>query len=170
MSRTLHGFRACAATLTFFALPFAAPGAAHGQGNPDLQAISTYTLTMPKFKQYLEASVNLANAVAKDKTVGPKFQDFGKKSIAEQVKVLEGIPPVRSALVAAGTTPRDYVLTQAAFLPAGMAHAMTKGGNPPSDKMIAEAGINRANLEFMQKNEAEINRLSEDAEARTPAE
>ena len=46
MSRTLDGFRACAATLTLFALPFAAPGVAQGQGNPDLQAISTYTLTI----------------------------------------------------------------------------------------------------------------------------
>ena len=169
MSRFLCGLRARALGLTVLALPFAAvPAAAQGKGNPDLQAVSAYTLTMPKYKQYLEASVNVANAVAQDASILPQLNAYGDKPMAEQIKVLNGIPQVRSAIESAGSTPRDYLLTQAALLQAGMAHAMTKEGQAPSDKMIADAGINRANLEFYSKNEAEITRLAKEAEARSP--
>ena len=38
----------------------------------------------------------------------------------------------------------------------------------PSEKVIQDAGVSRANLEFYQKNEAEINRLAKEAQARAP--
>ena len=169
MSRFLRGFRARAVTVTFLALPLAAaPAAAQGQGDPDLKAVTAYTLTMPKYKQYLEASVNIANAVAKDTSVLPRLNAYGNKPMAEQIKVLDGIPVIRSAITAAGSTSRDYLLTQAALLQAGMVHAMTKDGKVPTEKMIADAGVNRANVEFYQKNEPEITRLAKEAEARSP--
>ena len=75
----------------------AAPAAAQGQGDPDLKAVTAYTLTMPKYKQYLEASVNIANAVAKDKAMLPRLDAYGNKPMAEQIKVLDGIPQVNGA-------------------------------------------------------------------------
>lgn len=167
MSRFLRGLRACAIGCTVLALPFAAAPAA-AQGNPDLKAVSTYTLTMDKYRQYLESSVKIADAVAKDASIVPRLNAYGDKPMAEQIKILDGIPQIRSALAAAGSTSRDYLLTQAALLQAGMAHAMAKEGQAPSDKMIADAGLNRANLEFYSKNEAEITRLAKEAEARSP--
>lgn len=169
MSRFLRGLRASALGLTVLTLPFAAlPAAAQGKSDPDLKAVTDYTLTMTKYKQYLESSVNIANAVAKDTSMLPRLSGYGNKPMAEQIKLLDGIPQIRSALAAVGFTSRDYLLTQAALLQAGMAHAMTKEGQAPSDKMIADAGINRANLEFYSKNEAEIKRLAKEAESRSP--
>jgi hypothetical protein len=38
----------------------------------------------------------------------------------------------------------------------------------PLDSVIKKAGVSRANLEFYQKNEAEIGRLAKEAEAKSP--
>jgi hypothetical protein len=169
MSPLCSRLRAHAARLAVLALPLAAaPAAAQSQTDADLKAISAYTLTMPKYKQYLDASVNVANAAAKDPSLEARFEDFGNKSLAEQIKVMDGVPQVRSAIVATGLTTRDYVLTQGALMQAGMAYAMAKGAGMPVDSVVKQAGVSRANIEFYQKNEAEIGRLAKEAQARAP--
>ena len=142
--------------------------AAQAQADADLKAITAYTLTMPKYQQYLDATVNLANAAAKNPDLAARLDNFGNKSLAEQVKLLDGIPPVRGAITATGLTSRDFVLTQGALLQAGMAHALTKDAELPPDSVIKKSGVSRANLEFYQKNEAEIGRRAKEAEARAP--
>ncbi len=155
--------------LALVALPLAAPAAsAQSQGDGDLKAISAYTLTLPKYQQYLDATVNLANGAAKNPQLVQRLGGLGNKSLAEQVKLLEGVPQVRGAITATGLTTRDYVLTQGALLQAGMAHTLTKDAKMPPDSAIKRAGVSRANLEFYQKNEAEIGRLAKEAEARAP--
>jgi hypothetical protein len=169
MSDLSSRLRVHAARLAVVVLPFAAaPVAAQSQADADLKAISAYTLTIPKYKQYLDASVNVATAAAKDPSLEAKFEDFGNKSLSEQIKVMEGVPQIRSAIAATGLTTRDYVLTQGALLQAGMAYAMAKGTGMPVDSVVKKAGVSRANLEFYQKNEAEIARLAKEAEARAP--
>jgi hypothetical protein len=168
LSSLLRG-RARAVRLAVLVLPLAAPAAwAQSQADADLKAISGYTLTIPRYKQYLDASVNLANVAAKNPQLGQRLDGFGNKSLAEQVKLLEGVPQVRGAITATGLTTRDYVLTQGALLQAGMAYALTKGGSLPPDSVIKKSGVSRANLEFYQKNEAEIARLAKEAEAKAP--
>jgi hypothetical protein len=169
MSLISSRLRARAAQLAVLILPLAAaPLSAQSQSDADLKAISAYPLTMAKYKQYLDASINVANAAAKDPTVEGRFEDFGEKSMAEQIKVLDGVPSIRGAITAAGLTTRDYVLTQGALLQAGMAYAMTKGTGMTVDSVVRKAGVSRANYEFYQKNEAEIGRLAKEAEARAP--
>jgi hypothetical protein len=169
MSDLTRRLRSRAARLAVLALPFVAvPAAGQSSADADLKAISAYTLTMPKYKQYLDASVNVATAAAKEPSLQAKFEDFGNKSLSEQIKVMDGVPQVRSAIVATGLTTRDYVLTQGALLQAGMAYAMAKGTGMPVDSVVNKAGVSRANLEFYQKNEAEIGRLAKEAEARAP--
>ncbi len=161
--------RAHAARLAVVALPFAAaPAAGQSQADADLKAISAYTLTMPRYKQYLDASVNVATAASKDPSLPPKFENFGNKSLSEQVKLMDGLPQIRSAITATGLTTRDYVLTQGALLQAGMAYAMTKGTGMSVDSVVRSSGVSRGNIEFYQKNEAEIGRLAKEAEARAP--
>jgi hypothetical protein len=161
--------RACAVRLAVLVLPLAAPAAsAQSQADADLKAISSYTLSIPRYKQYLDATVNLANVAAKNPQLAQRLDGFGNKSLTEQVKLLEGVPQVRGAITATGLTTRDYVLTQGALLQAGMAYALTKAGSLPPDSAIKKAGVSRANLEFYQKNEAEIGRLAKEAEARAP--
>jgi hypothetical protein len=60
------------------------------------------------------------------------------------------------------------VLTQWALIQTGMAYAMTKGSGASRDEVVNQAGVSKANLEFYAKNEAEINRLAKEAEARAP--
>ncbi len=161
--------RVCTHTLTVLALSLGGTTAsAQSQVDADLQAISATTLTMPRYRQYLDATVNLANVAAKDPELADRFDGMGNKSLAEQIELLDGVPQVRGAISAAGLSTRGYVLTQGALLQAGMAYALTKGSGVPVDSVIRKSGVSRANLEFYQKNEAEIGRLAKEAEARAP--
>jgi hypothetical protein len=159
--------RMCTHALTVVALSL--PGAAaEAQSDPDLKAVSATTLTLPKYKQYLDATVNLANVAAKNPGIADRMKGGGEKSIAEQVKALESNPQVRGAITSTGLTSKDYVLTQWALLQTGMAYAMTKGSGVSQDEIAKKAGVSKANLDFYAKNEAEINRLAKEAEARAP--
>jgi hypothetical protein len=160
--------RVCSHALAVIALSLPAAVEAQ-QSEADLKAVSATTLTMPKYKQYLDATVNLANAAAKNPRLAEGMKDSGDKSIDEQVKAIESHPQVKAAVTSTGLTTRDYVLTQWALLQAGMAYSMTKGTGATQEDMIKKAGVSKANLDFYAKNEAEINRLAEEAKARTPA-
>ncbi|HEY7614121.1 MAG TPA: hypothetical protein VH764_14050 [Gemmatimonadales bacterium] len=158
--------RVCTHAITVMALSFSA-GVVEAQSDADLKAVSATTLTMPKYKQYLDASVNLATVTAKNPGIAESFKGSDQdKSIAETVKLLESNPQVRGAITATGLTARDYVLTQWALIQAGMAYAMTKGSTTPQDEVVNKAGVSKANLDFYAKNETEINRLAKEAEAR----
>jgi hypothetical protein len=159
--------RVCAYAVAVLALSFSA-AAAEAQADADLKAIAATTLTMPKYKQYLDASVNLANVVVKNPGIGDRMEGMGEKSVAEQVKTLDGEPQVRAAIAATGLTTKDYVMTQWALLQAGMAYAMTRGSGVSQEEITKKAGVSKANLDFYAKNEAEINRLAEEAKARAP--
>jgi hypothetical protein len=160
--------RACTHAAAVLALSLAAP-AAEAQSQADLKAISATTLTMPKYKQYLDATVNIANVAAKHPEMANRMEGSGEKSVAEQVKLLDSNPQLRGAITATGLSTRDYVMTQWALLQAGMAYAMTKGSGVSQDEVVKKAGVSKANLDFYAKNEAEINRLAEEAKARAPA-
>ena len=81
------------------------------QSDADLKAVSATTLTMPKYKKYLDASVNLTNVAAKNPGIAEGMKDSGEKSIEEHVKTLESNPPVKAAITSTGLTTREYVLT-----------------------------------------------------------
>jgi hypothetical protein len=138
------------------------------QSDADLKAVAATTLTMPKYKQYLDATVTLASVAAKNPGLAEGMKDGGEKSIDDQVKAIESNPQVKAAVTSTGLTARDYVLTQWALLQTGMAYAMTKGTGATQDDMIKKAGVSKANMDFYAKNEAEINRLAEEAKARAP--
>jgi hypothetical protein len=160
--------RVCTRAVTVVALSLGGT-AVEAQSDADVKAVSATTLTMPRYKQYLDASVNLANVAAKNPAVADRMKGSGEKSIAEQVKALDGDPQLRGAIAATGLSSKDYVLTQWALLQAGMAYAMSKGSDVSQDEVAKKAGVTKANLDFYAKNEAEINRLAEEAKARAPA-
>jgi hypothetical protein len=141
---------------------------AEAQSDADLKVISAHTLTMPQYQQYLDATVNLANVAAKNPEIAKGMKGSAEKSVADQVKTLESHPQIRGAITSTGLTPRDYVLTQWALLQTGMAYAMTKEAGAPQDEMMKKAGVSKANFDFYAKNEAEINRLAKEAQARAP--
>ena len=159
--------RACTYTVTALALSLGGT-AAEAQSDADLKAIGATTLTMPRYRQYLDATVNLANVAAKNPGIAGRMEGSGEKSIAEQVKILDSDPQVRGAIAATGLSTREYVLTQWALLQTGMTYAMTKGTGASQDEVAKKAGVSKANLDFYAKNEAEIDRLAKEAQARSP--
>lgn len=160
--------RVCTHALAVMALSLPAAIEAQ-QSDADLKAISGTTLTMPKYKQYLDATVNLATVAAENPGLADGMKDSGEKSIDEQVRAIESNPQVKAAVTSTGLTTRDYVLTQWALLQTGMAYAMTKGTGATQDDMVKKAGVSKENMDFYAKNEAEINKLAEEAKARAPA-
>lgn len=159
--------RVCTHAVALIALSLPA-AVAEAQSDADLKIVSATTLTMPKYKQYLDATVNLANVVVKDPSVGNRMGGMSEQSIAEQIKTLDSEPQVRAAIAATGLTTRDFVTTQYALLQVGMTYAMSKGNGMSQDEIAKKTGVSKANLEFFAKNEAEINRLAEEAKARSP--
>jgi hypothetical protein len=143
---SLKAARVALVALTLASAAAPAVAAAQSSSDADLKAIGAYTLP----------------------TLGERLDGYGNKPLGEQVKLLESVPSVRGAITATGLTTRDYVLTQGALIQAGMAYAMTKDAKMPADEVAKKAGVNKANLEFYQKNEAEIGRLAKEAEARAP--
>jgi hypothetical protein len=143
---------------------------AQTEGSRDLEAYSSYVLTMPKYKKYLAAMVTMAQAAERNPAaVGSAMEGSGELSIAQMVSRFDRVPEVRGAISKAGLTTRDFVLTQGAFLQAGMAYALMNQGNLSPDSVVKTTRVSRANLAFYQKNEAEITRLTKEAEAKAPA-
>ena len=159
--------RVCTHAITLMALSLPA-AVVQAQSDADLKAVSGTTLTMPKYKQYLDATVNLADVAAKNPGLAEGLKGSSEKSITDQVKALESNPQVRASITSTGLSTRDYVLTQWALVQTGMAYAMTKGSPASQEEVIKKGGVSRANLDFYANNEAEINRLAKDAEARAP--
>jgi hypothetical protein len=137
--------------------------------DPDLKAYNSYQLTLPKYKKYLNAMVNLAKAADKSPAIGEALEGSGEQSIQQAVASYNKIPQVRSGISAAGLTTQDFVLTQGAFLHAGLAYALMKQGGFSPDSAVKTTQVSRSNLEFYRKNEAEIERLHKEAETKAPA-
>ena len=71
-------------------------------------------------------------------------------------------------VAAAGLTSRDFVLIERVFLRATGALSNVQVNNVSPDAAAKEEGVSRANLEFVQKNDAEIIRLTSEADAKDP--
>ena len=155
------------ATLSLLDSPSLA--SAQTSADRDLKAYSSYRLTMPKYKKYLAAMVNMAQAGSNNPKVLDAMEASGSLTNDQLVARLNGVPEARRAITGAGLTTRDYVLAQGAMLQAGMAHATMKQLKISPDSAIKAFGVSRANLDFVGKNEAEITRSTKEAEAKVDA-
>jgi hypothetical protein len=145
------------------------PLASAQDDDPDLKAYNSYRLTLPKYKKYLDAMVNLAKAAEKSPAVEQAWEGSMEQSIAQTVASYNKVPQARRSISAAGLTTRDFVLAQGAYMHAGLAYALMKQGGLSPDSAVKTMQVSRANLDFVRQNEAEITRLTKEAEARAPA-
>jgi hypothetical protein len=136
--------------------------------DPDTKAYSSYQLTMPKYKKYLAATMNLMNASQQKPAVAEALENSLTLSIDEAVAALNRVPEARQSIAKAGITPRDYVLILGSFIQAQMVHGFTKQQGISADSARKLVPVSTANLEFVQKNEAEITRLNKEMEAKIP--
>jgi hypothetical protein len=142
---------------------------AQAEDDPDLKAYSSYQLTMPKYRKYLAAMVNMAQAAEHNPAVGRAFEGSGEQSIDQTVAAFNRVPEMRRAISGAGLTTRDFVLTQGTFLQTGLAYGLMKQAGLSPDSVVKTTQVSRSNLEFYRKNEVEMNRLYKEAEAKAPA-
>lgn len=149
-------------------LAFAPFASAQSQSDRDLQAIAAHQLSMPKYKQYLAAMLNLATAAQKNPKLASSLKESEGWSLDQAVKAYEGVPEIRDAIGGAGLTTRDFFLTQYALIQAGLAYGMMKELKISPDSAAKATKVSRTNLGFYQQNESEIERLRKEAEAKAP--
>ncbi len=154
--------------VSFHLLAFAHFASAQSQSDRDLQAISAHQLTMPTYKKYLAAMVNLATAAQQNPKLASSMKESEGWSLDQAVKAYEGVPEIRGAISKAGLTPRDFLLTQYAMLQTGLAYGMMKEQKLSADSAATITKASRGNLSFFQQNEAEIQRLTKETEAKVP--
>lgn len=154
------------------ALPLlmSAPASAQKPGDKDLKAISAYTLTMPKYKQLMAAMLNLGKAAQREPKLAETFHDSGNLTIDQMVARFSAVAPVKQAIADAGMTPREFAVAQGAMLQAGMSYGLMKQLKLSPDSISRTTGVSKANLEFMQANEAEIERMGKELQAQMPQE
>ena len=141
---------------------------AQGKDDPDSKAVSSYTLTMPKYKKLMQAMVNIGKAAQKDSALASAMEDSGNKSLDQMTAAFNAKPPVRNAIAAAGLTSREFAVGEMALLQAGMSYGLMKQYKLTADSVHKATGVSMANLEFYRTNEGEIDRLTKQMEAEMP--
>lgn len=137
--------------------------------DPDAKAYSAYSLTMPKFRKFVAAWVNLANAGQRNPEVKKALQSMLDVSLDEAAAHFNRVPGARRAIADAGLTPRDYILIFGVSVGAKMANHMVKQEGKAPAAAAEEAGVTQPQLDFYRKNEKEIARLEKEAEAKAPS-
>ena len=164
-----HAVRAGVPALILSCL-MAAPSVSLAQANSDLREISAYTLTMPKYKQLINAMLNLGKAAQAEPSVGGALEGSGNLTLDQATARLGAVPAAKRAVTSAGLTPREFMVAQGAMLQAGMSYGIMKQYKLSPDSVSKSTGVSKANLEFFRANEAEIERLGKQMESMGPRE
>jgi hypothetical protein len=161
--------RSVALALAFPCL-LTATAAAQKPGDKDLQAISAYTFTLPKYKQLMTAMVNLGKAAQQNLRMADALEDSGNLTLDQMVARYSAVAPVKKAIADAGLTPREFAVAQGAMIHAGMSYGIMKQYRLSPDSVSKTTGVSKANLEFFRANEAEIERMGKEMQAQMPKE
>ena len=159
-------------TLIALAVSCLLPAAAGAQssGDKDLKEISSYTWTMPKFKQLMTAMQNLGKAAQADPKMGEALEDSGNLTLDQAAARFNAVPPVKRALADAGMTPREFAVAQGAWLQSAMSYGVMKQYKLSADSVAKTTGVSKANLEFWRAHEAEIEKMGKEMQAGMPKE
>jgi len=120
--------------------------------------LRTYTLDIDKMRRYAAA----AKALDEESQRNPSLVidvNIGKEPVSESIATVERNDFVTDLLKRAGTTPRDFVMTMAAYLQA----ATTSAALDANPNARIPAGQNADNVEFVRARRAEIDKVMKDA-------
>jgi hypothetical protein len=159
--------RAVALALAFPCL-LTTTAAAQKPGDSDLQAISAYTFTLPKYKQLMAAMVNLGKAAQQNPRMADALENSSSLTLDQLVARYSAVAPVKKAIADAGLTPREFAVAQGAMIHAGMSYGIMKEYKLSPDSVSKTTGVSKANLEFFRANEAEIERMGKEMQAQMP--
>jgi len=120
--------------------------------------LRTYTLDMDKMRRYAAAAKALDEESQRNPSVLIDV-NIGKEPISESIATVESNDFVADLLKRAGTTPRDFVMTTAAYLQA----ATTSAALDANPNARIPAGQSADNVEFVRSRRAEIDKVMSDA-------
>ena len=120
--------------------------------------LRTYTLDMDKMRRYAAAAKALDEESQRNPSVVIDV-NIGKEPVSESIATVERNDFVTDLLKRTGTTPRDFVMTMAAYLQAATTSAALDAN--PSARI--PAGQNADNVEFVRARRAEIEKVLRDA-------
>jgi hypothetical protein len=120
--------------------------------------LRTYTLDMDKMRRYTAAAKLLEEESKKNPSVVIDV-NLGNEPVSESIATVERNDFVSDVLKRAGTTPKEFVMTMAAYLQA----ATTSAALDADTNARVPAGQNADNVEFVRAHRAEIDKLMADA-------
>ena len=120
--------------------------------------LRSYDLDMEKMRRYGAAAQALDEESKRNPSVVIDV-NLGNEPISESIATVERNDFVTSVLKRAGTTPREFLMTMAAFLQAATTSAALDAD--PNARM--PAGQNTDNVEFVRSHRAEIDKLMNDS-------
>lgn len=120
--------------------------------------VRSYTLDMDKMKRYARAAKILGEESQSNPSVVIDV-NVGNEPISASIATIERNEMVTDALKRAGTTPREFVMTMAAYLEA----ASTSAALDADPNARVPAGQNADNVEFVRAHRAELDQLMKDA-------
>jgi hypothetical protein len=132
------------------------------QGPVNVEALEDYQLTMPRIRQMVRASQNLAQLQVRR----PELRDSMVIRTMDPnllYQRINSIPDAREAVGQAGLSPQAYATATAALLQAIMIYEMERrGGQAPPVQ------YNEANVDFVAEHIQEIMQMMSEAGARMP--
>jgi hypothetical protein len=120
--------------------------------------LRTYTLDMDKMRRYATAAKALDEESKRNPSVVIDV-NLGNEPISESIATVERNDFVTGVLKRAGTTPREFLMTMAAYLQA----ATTSAALDANPNARIPSGQNSDNVEFVRAHRAEIDKLMRDA-------
>lgn len=133
----------------------------------DAQRLAEYRLSMATMQKLEQAMVNLTTAIKANPEL--KDDDADLETIAEISAYHRERPALRKAIERAGLNTDEYAMATLSWLQASMAVAMAEA--VPQErraKALADAGVPAANVEFVRKNRAALDAMSQRLKAIAP--
>ena len=157
--------------LLALAVPPVVAQAHAGAKDPDLVEIQHYTLTMDKVNRFYDSMKDLSELSKTHPELKGKLEtdSDSHESLSAVERRISSQPVIVSTLAKHGYSPREFVVFELAYFQAAFAEAMMKQPGADRAKIMADGGINPANIAFVEQHEAELTSLQKKMEAEKPA-
>lgn len=123
-----------------------------------------YRLTMPEVRRWFDAQKNIYRSMAASPDLADRIDMSNvQASTPDDVEAhFDGIPEVRDAVEGVGLDMRAYTSILIALTHAIAMDAVIQGGHADRAAVIAEGQVSPGNLELVEQNRAEIQRLEDE--------
>ena len=142
--------------------------------------VAEYRLTEGALRKVIKATTDMVELVKSDKNLAKQLADVNRAeekkdeededvaSVAEIVAIYDRLPPIRRAITSAGMTPKEFVTFHLALALAGLAQWAVDQGASAAEMELTP--VQKANMAFYKRHEADFKRLDQLTKALNPEE